>query len=278
MMSAFSTYTSTKPYLICIDSDGCVMDTMNVKHFECFGPMVIEEWNLNSHQDEILELWNHLNLFSKTRGINRFQGLSLLFSTLAMRGIEISGREALAKWCEVTTSLSNAALQQEIDRTNQACLIKAMSWSQKVNEAIQALPKVDCVFPNAKEAMAYLHEYADIAIVSSANKEAVVEEWTRLNCMQYVSMLCGQDAGTKAFCISQLKQHYDSYHVLMVGDALSDLHAAQENHVPFYPILAAHEASSWARLKEDVGPRFLAGQLDNVEIKKLAVEMEQNLS
>lgn len=217
---------------------------MNVKHMQVFGPEMIEEWNLDEHKEKILALWNKLNLFSVTRGINRFQGLSLLFEYLVDMGIEIPHREDLKTWCEQTSSLSNDALCKAIDETKSPCLKKALAWSKKVNERIAQLPKVDCVFPNAKETMAMFHQEADIAIVSSANKEAVLEEWTRLGCLPYVHIVCGQDAGTKSHCIHELKQHYEAGHLLMIGDALSDLQAAKENGVYFYPILAGKEASS----------------------------------
>lgn len=29
-------------FLICIDSDGCAIDTMNIKHIRCFGPCFIQ--------------------------------------------------------------------------------------------------------------------------------------------------------------------------------------------------------------------------------------------
>ena len=28
-----------KDYLLCIDSDGCVMDSMDIKHKNCFAPV-----------------------------------------------------------------------------------------------------------------------------------------------------------------------------------------------------------------------------------------------
>ena len=34
--------------LICVDSDGCAMDTMNIKHMKCFGPCLVEEWGLGA--------------------------------------------------------------------------------------------------------------------------------------------------------------------------------------------------------------------------------------
>ena len=46
-----------KEYLICIDSDGCAMDTMNSKHEQCFGPAMIEIWGLEDRRGghEVLE-------------------------------------------------------------------------------------------------------------------------------------------------------------------------------------------------------------------------------
>lgn len=275
---AITNFKKTKEYLVCIDSDGCVMDTMNVKHFECFGPKIVEEWDLHAYRKEILTIWNKQNLFSKTRGINRFQGLSLLFSTITELGIEIEGREVLAQWCKTTPSLSNQALQEEIDRTGNICLKKALSWSYKVNEAIAALPKTDCVFPYAKETLAHLHTYADIAIVSSANQEAIQEEWGRLGCMQYVTILCGQEAGTKAYCIQELKQYYPLSHVMMIGDALSDLKAAKDNGVSFYPILAAKEADSWKQLNDEVADKFFANEITKEDVDAWEQQMNENLA
>lgn len=269
-------FSRTKEYLICVDSDGCVMDTMNRKHFECFGPKIIEEWNLEKYETMILEIWNEQNLFSRTRGINRFLGLSLLFQTLHIKGITIPGQEEFAQWCKTTTSLSNDTLKKEIVQNTNICLNKALSWSYKVNESIQMLKKVNCVFPNAKETLRKIHEKADVVIVSSANQEAILEEWYRLDCMKYADMLCGQEAGTKSVCIAKLQKFYEKDHVLMIGDALSDLQAAQDNGVAFYPILAGREADSWKRLKEDVLDKFLHSEFDASFIEELAKEMERN--
>ena len=75
-MSIFDSFTRKHDFLVCVDSDGCVMDTMNCKHFNCFGPCMVKEWGLDEWQDEILARWNEINLFSMTRGINRFKGLA----------------------------------------------------------------------------------------------------------------------------------------------------------------------------------------------------------
>ena len=76
MSSAPQDFIKKHDYLICVDSDGCAVDTMDIKHFRCFGPCMVEEWNLQEWKDAILERWNEINLYSLTRGINRFLGLS----------------------------------------------------------------------------------------------------------------------------------------------------------------------------------------------------------
>ena len=73
-MSIFDSFERKHDFLVCVDSDGCVMDTMNCKHFHCFGPCMVTEWCLEEWKEEILDRWNVINLFSMTRGINRFQG------------------------------------------------------------------------------------------------------------------------------------------------------------------------------------------------------------
>ena len=46
MMNSLEKFKKKKDFLICIDSDGCAMDTMDIKHIKCFGPCMINQWNL----------------------------------------------------------------------------------------------------------------------------------------------------------------------------------------------------------------------------------------
>ena len=55
-------FVKQKAYLICVDSDGCAMDTMDIKHFRCFGPCMVEEWGLEEWSEAILRRWNAINL------------------------------------------------------------------------------------------------------------------------------------------------------------------------------------------------------------------------
>lgn len=241
-----------KEYLICIDSDGCAMDTMNVKHIQCFGPCMVREWGMEKWQEEILERWNEINLYSMTRGINRFKALAMALTEIDERLVRIEDVSELSGWTLNAPELSNEALETEIRKTQSPVFKKALAWSEAVNEAIAALPNEKKLpFEGVTEGLNAAHEFADVAIVSSANEEAVREEWQRCGLMEYVDILLCQNAGSKASCIAELrKKGYDEKHILMVGDAPGDKAAAEKNHVFYYPILARREAESWKELVE----------------------------
>ena len=255
-MSVFDTFVKKHDYLVCVDSDGCAMDTMNCKHFHCFGPCMVMEWDLEQWRIPILERWNEVNLFQMTRGINRFKGLALALTEINAQYTPISGVETLVQWVETTKALSNDALNAAIAETpegeGKACLEKALSWSKAVNESIVHLPdELKVPFPGAKEGLEAAHAFADVAIVSSANRGAVEEEWTVHGLLDHTDIMLAQDCGSKAHCIGEmLKFGYEKDHVLMVGDAPGDCDAAESNGVWYFPILVNKEGESWAELKD----------------------------
>ena len=59
-------------FFIGIDSDGCVFDTMEVKQKECFCPNFIRHFGFQAASKYAREVWEFVNLYSKTRGCNRF--------------------------------------------------------------------------------------------------------------------------------------------------------------------------------------------------------------
>ena len=86
--------TPKHPFLIGIDSDGCVFDTMEVKHKECFAPNVIKYFGLAGVSKYAREACDFVNLYSKSRGINRFPALiEELEWTAARPGGARPGRE-----------------------------------------------------------------------------------------------------------------------------------------------------------------------------------------
>lgn len=248
-------------YLICVDSDGCAMDTMDIKHFRCFGPCMVEEWGLEQWAQPILERWNEINLYTMTRGINRFKGLALALREIDGTYTKIDGVDELENWVANAPALSNDGVQSAIDAGGGEVLKKALSWSKKVNESINALPfEVKKPFEGVLEGLKYAHGVADIAIVSSANLQAVEEEWALYGLLDHVDILLAQNVGSKAFCIAELlKKGYDKDKVLMTGDAPGDLDAARANGVYYYPILVRREGESWQEFRSTAVDKLVSG-------------------
>src|SRR5260370_25663339 len=68
-------FKPSKEFFIGIDSDGCIFDSMEIKHKECFAPMFIKHFRLQAASKYAREVWEFVNLYSKTRGANRFPAL-----------------------------------------------------------------------------------------------------------------------------------------------------------------------------------------------------------
>jgi phosphoglycolate phosphatase-like HAD superfamily hydrolase len=273
-MSIFDTFERKHDYLVCVDSDGCVMDTMNCKHFHCFGPCMVTEWGLEEWKDAILERWNVINLFSMTRGINRFKGLAMALGEINEQYVKIPGIEALRHWTATAPALSNdgvakAAGEAECEEAK-LMLTKALNWSKAVKAAIVELDEsLKVTYDGAKEGLAAAHTFADVAMVSSANRDAVEEEWGKFGLLEHTDIVLAQDIGSKAHCIGQmLKFGYDVDKVLMIGDAPGDCDAAEKNGVHYYPILVNHEKNSWDEAIAVAFGKLRDGQYAPYEVQK----------
>ena len=279
-MKTLNEYQKRKDYLICVDSDGCAMDTMDIKHFRCFGPCMVTEWDLEEWETPILDRWNEVNLYTMTRGINRFKGLAMALTEINEKYRSIEDLDTLCRWVETSPALSNDALQQAIAANpGSTSLPKALNWSIAVNKAIQALPESEIKpFALAREALAFAHEKADVAIVSSANLGAVLEEWEKHELLPHTDIVLAQNVGSKAFCIAELlKKGYDPDKVLMCGDAPGDLQAAEKNGVFYFPILVRKEKESWEEFMEKGFSHLLNGTYEGAYQNEKKAAFLQNL-
>ena len=129
-------FRKTRDYLICIDSDGCVMDTMDVKHMRCFGPCLVYEWDLGEYRDEIIRLWRKVNLLSASRGANRFQGLAQVLRNIHENYTNVEGLEGYLRWAESSQELSDKSLEAAYEKTDNICMKKALDWSRLVNQSM----------------------------------------------------------------------------------------------------------------------------------------------
>ena len=264
-MSIFDSFERKHDYLVCVDSDGCVMDTMNCKHFHCFGPCMVAEWGLEEWKAAILDRWNVINLFSMTRGINRFKGLAMALGEIHEQYTPIAGIAALQHWADTAPALSNDGVAKAMENAEgDAKLIfqKALSWSKAVNAAIVELDEsLKVPYAGAKEGLAAAHAFADVAMVSSANRDAVEEEWGKFGLLEHTDIVLAQDIGSKAACIAEmLKFGYDLDKVVMIGDAPGDCDAADKNGVHYYPILVNHEKESWDEAISTAFSKLQAGE------------------
>lgn len=282
MSEVFDSFEKKHDFLICVDSDGCAMDTMDIKHFRCFGPCMIEVWNLYAHESDLLARWNEINLYTMTRGINRFKGLAIALKEAqeTYDDIQIEDLDTFLSWTETTKELSNRAIEAVLATKESKSLQMSLEWSNRVNNAIQKLPEEENLpFEGAAAGLAAAHAVADVAIVSSANAEAVKEEWTRHKLIEYTDIMLAQDAGTKADCIGKLlEKGYQKDHVLMIGDAPGDQRAAEENGVHYYPILVKKEQGSWERFVSEGLEKFLSGTYAGSYEAERIQEFKKNLS
>ncbi len=278
MKDSLLEFQKQKEFLICVDSDGCAMDTMDCKHIHCFGPCMVDEWNLGEWREEILKRWNDINLYTITRGINRFKGLAMALTEINEQYTKIEGIEDLVEWAENSPELSERNLKANLEKEHKVALEKALKWSQAVNIAITKLPEEEKVpFIGALEGLKAAHAVADVAIVSSANREAVLEEWEEHKLLDHVDIVLTQEVGSKAECIRQLLlKGYKPENVLMVGDAKGDSDAAAANGVHYYPILVKREKESWDKFQEEAVKCFT--ESNYVEYgKKMYDEFLRNL-
>ncbi|MGT2964511.1 HAD family hydrolase [Streptococcus acidominimus] len=259
-------------YVFCIDSDGCAMDTMTYKHQLFFGPLAADVFEIADRKAFLAE-WNHVNLYSKRRGINRFVGLVTGLKSAGMTGIE-----QLEAWVETTSSLSNASLEKALEATPSDDLQKALDWSLQVNQSIKDYDGAVLAFEEVRETLAFLKTKGKVFVVSSANKEAVLEEWQDQGLLEFVDDLYCQDRGKKEDVLAHLiEEGYDRHQMLMIGDSPGDLKAAEQNGVHFYPILVGAEKTSWEQLLHTYSQRFLNKEWTKELEGALAAQFWENL-
>lgn len=272
-------FKKTKDFFVGIDSDGCAFDTMEIKHKECFIPSIVNIWGLQPVSRFAREAAEFVNLYSQWRGLNRFPALTMVFDLLAewdeplARGYRVPECASLRKWIAEETRLGNPALEAAVAKTHDPVLARALAWSADVNEAIAKIVRDVPPFPHVRESLQKLQNVADVIVCSATPNEALLREWEEHDIARYVSLVCGQEMGTK-------KEHlqycaggkYAKDHVLMIGDALGDMKAAKANDFLYYPINPGNEAASWKRFHDEALDKFLAGQYAGAYERKLIDE------
>ncbi|MFZ2286655.1 MAG: hypothetical protein WAV93_06695 [Bacteroidales bacterium] len=255
-----------KEFFIGIDSDGCVFDTMEVKHKEFFCPNTVKYFGLFAISKYVRETWDFVNLYSVTRGINRFPALVRVMDLLAERpeikemGFDLPDMEPLREWTAKETRLGNPVFRDYVTTNPHPALEPVLKWTMAVNEDIAKWLRNTPPFPFARKSIEKLSTLADAIVVSQTPREALIREWEEHSISRYVRAIAGQEHGTKAEHITMAAGgKYSDDRMLMIGDAPGDYKAALANNALFFPVVPGHENRSWKLFFEEGLDRFITG-------------------
>jgi phosphoglycolate phosphatase-like HAD superfamily hydrolase len=285
-VEALKALKPTKAFFVGIDSDGCIFDTMETKHKECFTPCFIKWFKLQAVSKYAREAWDFVNLYSKMRGMNRWPALVHVLDLLAARpevqarGVKFPFTEAVRAFAQNGKHpMSNAGLAAYMaEHPGDPALEVMLKWSTAVNDMIADMVEGVPPFPGVRESLAKLQPSADLVIVSQTPLDALAREWAEHDIDHFARAIAGQEMGSKAEHIKFAAEgKYAKEKMLMIGDAPGDRKAAKANGAMFYPINPGHEEDSWKRFHEEAIDKFLAGTFAGDYEKMLNDEFESYL-
>ena len=256
--AALKNFQPKHDYFVGIDSDGCAFNSMEVKHNDCFSVNLIKHFGLPAVSRQVHQAWDFVNLYSKTRGCNRFKAILLVCDFLREMpkvqkvGVSVPDFPYLRAWAETETKLGNPTLEAVIENATGAQreeLSQVLGWSLAVNDSIAEIVHNLPPFPGVRETLQSLRGRADAIVVSATPNEALKREWAEHNIDQYVEVIAGQEMGSKTEHLTLTAQgRYPLDHILMIGDAPGDLKAARDVGALFFPVNPGYEEESWERL------------------------------
>ena len=262
--------------LIGIDSDGCVFDSMVAKQCRCFHTAFIDEWQLQPIEAVVRETKEFANLYSASRGQDRFVTFDIAVDMLGRRpeviasGLTLPDTVDLKRWLATGGPFGDANLQRAIEGeilpelADSESLQRLLTWSQEVNRRVRSMDPPPA-FPEAIRFLQRVGEESDAIVVSSTPLSALRHDWSSAGLTETVRFIASKDIGTKVehLKLALADEKYHPAHVLMIGDAPKDMQSAEKVGVRFYPICAGEENESWRHLNEHVYEKFLAGTYES---------------
>lgn len=277
-------FKPSKEFFIGFDSDGCVFDTMEIKHKECFCPQFIKHFGLQKISKYARESWEFVNLYSKTRGTNRFKSLvrsvDLLKERKAVkaRNCQLPDLTVIKDWISKESKLGNVALEKYVSQNHNEVMQRTFAWSKEVNKVIEEMVFDVPPFPYVIDSLEKIKDKSDIIVVSQTPFEALKREWEEHKIDGYIKLIAGQELGTKAEHLKYAaKGKYPDDKILMVGDSPGDYDAAKSNGVLFFPVIPGSEEDSWERFFKEGLDRFFTGSFKGEYENKLIDEFESYL-
>jgi len=276
-------------FFVGIDSDGCAFDAMELKHKECFTPTIIRVWGLQPVSKFARETCEYVNLYSKTRGLNRWIALVRVFDLLRerpeviARNAQVPKGDKLKEFIEASKKpggppLSHKGLVAYAALHPDPELDQAIVWSKAVDDAIEDMVHGAPPFPYVRESLQKMQGKVDLMVVSATPIEALEREWGEHGLAQYMNVIAGQEMGTKKQHVEYAaKGKYPDDHIMLIGDAPGDRDSAKGAGVLYYPINPGQEDYSWRRFHDEALGKFLGGTYAGAYEASLIAEFEKLL-
>ena len=278
-------FVPTKKYFVGIDSDGCAMDAMDIKHQECFTPCYIKFWDLQPISTLARQTALFVNLYSVTRGLNRWLALKQLLDLLrdrvdvAERGVTIPDYPELGEFTAAPGyPLSDKGIAKFYEDHPSETIARAIRWGDGGNAAIADMVHGCGPFPGVREALIALQDDVDAMTVSATPLHALTYEWNAHDIAKYMKVIAGQEMGSKAEHVQYAATgKYDPDKIMLIGDAPGDRDAAKKAQCLYYPILPGEEKRSWQRFKDEALGKFLDGTFAGEYQEMLTTEFNAKL-
>ncbi len=276
--------TTTRPLLL-LDSDGCVLDSMEIKQKKIFAPAFVSHFDLEDIADEALQVWEFASLYSRTRGANRFVLLLRATDLLCRHPSPRVRRHTLP---DLTALREAGGDTGQVTTANLADLARhvremerVLAWSREIDSCVHnKVPSVS-PFEGVQDVVATIAAVASVAIVSQTPEETLRREWHQAGLLSLVDDIYGQIPGGKAAVLQKLTSDHGITEpprpVLMIGDAPGDLEATRNTTVRFYPIIPGRERESWSHFASDVLYPFVNGDYTEAMQKRYVQEFLDTL-
>ena len=247
--------TPKHEFLVGIDSDGCVFDSMELKHKECFIPAFINHYELQGVSKYAREAAEFVNLYSKSRGANRFPALVEQLDWLRRRpevkarGVKVAEPEGLDRLDGTRDEARQSGAGEGRGRNGRPRPeAGAAPGRMAVNKAIAEMVRGVPPFPYVREC---LERFAERGRHARLLADAQRGPRSRVGRARHRAVTCWRSAARRSAARrnrSPRPRSIQPNHTLMIGDAPGDYKAAEANNCLFFPINPGAEEASWQRL------------------------------
>ena len=276
-------------FFIGLDSDGTIFDSMDLKHKKCFINPLIEIFNLQKISKIASITWNHINISSNKRGINRFEALVIFFYHLKKIGhkkkfkVKYPDLTLIEEWIKKSDILSDKSLREYIilSEKNQkkSDAEQVLVWSKRVNYLINNQQLKPNIFSGVEKALKFIVHKADIMVLSNTPLVTLYNDWKINDLNKYISIIGGQETGTKEDMLKAATfKKYDKNKILIIGDASSDYLSAKSNGCYFFPIIPKNEIISWDLFLKEGCINFFSEKYEKSYEEKLIHKFKKSLS